>query len=109
MASGPDVSATLHGPVHLGAPGPSEAEMAKTSPGAGGTGSATVVAQPVSDASLNAGKPVDPKSAAAQSSESSNAKPEGTASKADSSSSSDTPPSPKKKGRFHVLKKLLPF
>jgi len=109
VSSGPDVSATLHGPVHLGAPPPSEAEMAKTPPGAGGAGSATLVAQPVSDASLNAGKPVDTNSAAAQSSETSKAKPEDTSSKAQSSTSSDTPPSPKKKGRFHVFKKLLPF
>jgi outer membrane protein assembly factor BamD len=109
VTSGPDVSATLRGPVHLGSTQPGEAEMAKTSPGATGTGSATVVAQPVSDTSLNAGKPVDLNSSGAQSSENNDAKAQATSSNAQGAASGDTSTSPKKKGRFHVFRKLIPF
>jgi outer membrane protein assembly factor BamD len=110
MSGGPDTSAALHGPVRLGGPPPGEVEMAKTSPGAAGAGNATVVARPVSDASLSTGKPVDSKTAAAQPSENSNAKAGDASSNAQSATSSGTPASPKKKGRFHIFKKLIkPF
>lgn len=109
MSSSPDTSATLRGPVHLGGPAPGEVEMAKTSPGTAGAGNATVVAQPVSDASLSSGKPVDPKTGA-PSSENTNAKAEEASSNAQSATSPETPPPAKKKGRFHIFKKLLkPF
>jgi outer membrane protein assembly factor BamD len=110
MSSGPDTSATLRGPVHLGGPPPGEAEMAKTSPGTAGAGKATVVAQPVSDASLSAGKPLDPQTGSTQSAENANAKPQEASSNDQSAASPDASTSPKKKGRFHILKKLVkPF
>lgn len=61
LSSSPDTSATRHGPVRLGGQKPAEVEVAKTPvPETAGN---TIVAQPVSDASLNSGKPVEPKSA----------------------------------------------
>jgi outer membrane protein assembly factor BamD len=168
MSSSPDVSATLQGPVHLGTPPPGGVEAAKTAPGAAAPAGATIVAQPVGDASLNAGKPVDSKSGAttppqnnapgaatpekkaedskpspptppqntssmtqasprtpnpsdaataekkAEDSKSASTSPtdkngsqaQGTA---PASNSSEAAPPAKKKGRFHILKKLLPF
>jgi len=62
MSGHPDTSATRRGPVRLGAPPPTEPQVATT--GAPGTTTTSVVAQPVSDASLSTGKPVEVKPAA---------------------------------------------
>jgi outer membrane protein assembly factor BamD len=105
MASAPDTSATLHGPVRLGGPQAGEVEVAKGPPtGVAPLGNAAIVAQPVGDASLTTGKPVDPKT------EPNSAKPNETAPD-QSPSGSTTPSEPaKKKSRFHALKKIIkPF
>jgi hypothetical protein len=111
MSSAPDTRATLHGPVRLGAPQPGQVEVAKTSPGAAQPGNAAIVVQPVGDASLNAGKPVDTAARdGITSPESGTAKAQDTSSNPQTQTSPDIPPSPKKKGRFHILKKLIkPF
>jgi outer membrane protein assembly factor BamD len=62
MASMPDTSATLRGPVHLGPAEASGVEMAKRTPAAPSLPNA-VVAEPVGDAGLNSGKAVDSKPA----------------------------------------------
>jgi outer membrane protein assembly factor BamD len=61
MSSAPDTSATLRGPVELGGGQASGVEMAKRTPTA--PSPAAIVAEPVSDASLNSEKAVDSKSA----------------------------------------------
>jgi len=63
LSSGPDTSATRRGPVRLGAPKPSEVEVAKapeSTPGA-----SSIVVQPVGEDSLKAGKPVGPSASGA--------------------------------------------
>jgi hypothetical protein len=84
MAVGPDTSATLRGPVELGgvkAGGVENAGATTSSPA-----SATLVAQPIGDAALNAGQPVD-------------AKPDADApSKATGSNALETPASPSSGG-----------
>jgi outer membrane protein assembly factor BamD len=67
MASTPDTSGALRGPVRLGGKEASGLEMAKRRPAAPSLPNATVVAEPVADASLNSGKPVDPNPSAANS------------------------------------------
>lgn len=119
MSSSPDVSATRHGPVRIGAAKPGEVEVAKTAePTPVGN---VVTAQPVGDAALNAGKPAESGSPATntESPNAGNAQKSGDSSQAqdkaqqnsstDKDSSSDTPPPQKKKGRFHILKKILPW
>jgi len=121
MASSPDTSATLHGPVHLGPPTPSEVEMAKKgATGGPGPGTASIVAQPVGESSLNSGQPItDSKSSSGQPSADSKAgtnpdssgtpAKENTADKSKSQDSGQTAPA-KKNGRFHFLKKVVkPF
>jgi len=106
MASTPDTSATLHGPVRLGEPPSGGPEVAKAPIGGPPPANATIVVQPMGDTGLTAGKPVDPK-----------ANPNDDAAKAketppEKSSPDSTSPSeaPKKKSRFHVLKKVVkPF
>jgi outer membrane protein assembly factor BamD len=101
-ASAPDTSATLHGPVRLGGPQAGQVEVAKGPPTGGAPpGNAAIVVQPVGDASLTTGKPVDPKT------DSNEAKPKETA--PDKSPPASTAPSEpaKKKSRFHVLKKII--
>jgi len=58
LSSSPNVSATRHGPVRLGA-NPNAVEVAKTP--APGTGGNTIAVEPVSDSSLNSAKAVEPK------------------------------------------------
>jgi outer membrane protein assembly factor BamD len=111
MSSSPDTSATLHGPVRLGgAPAPG-AEVAKTSPSVTPPASATIVAQPVGDASLSAGKAVDPRSAGTSAaSQGSNPKEEAGSGAPPEENPSGVPTPPKKKGRLRVFKKLIkPF
>jgi outer membrane protein assembly factor BamD len=61
MASTPDTSGALRGPVHLGATEASALEMAKRRPAAPSPSNAAIIAEPVADSSLNSAKPVDPK------------------------------------------------
>lgn len=112
LSSGPDTSATRHGPAHLGPAQPAQVEMAKAPAGpAAPTG--TIVVQPVSDASLNGGKATDPNpkpAGNATTTEKSQPDPKkDSAAAANSSDSSDIPPPARKKGRLHFLKKLVPF
>jgi len=109
MSSAPDTSQTLHGPVRLGSPQPGEVEVAKTTPTAAPPGNATIVVQPTSDASLNAGKPVDTKADSTSSTENSTAKAEDSSSKPQTDTSSDIPTTPKKKSRLGRLRRLVPF
>jgi outer membrane protein assembly factor BamD len=108
MAGAPNTSATRHGPVRLGSRSTAEVETAKTSEGE--VGGNTIVAKPVSDESLAAGKAVDPKSPEdppAGASESST-DPQTSATVATGDSAETVPQ--KKKGRFHIFKKLVkPF
>jgi hypothetical protein len=142
MASTPDTSATLRGPVRLGTAEASGVEVAKRTPAAPSLPNAAIVAEPVGDAGLNSGKAVDSKpgvdnsnkgtSANAQDnnanssgSESSSKAQENKVNSASNESSSKAGESkanpasqdqsgtvtpPKKKGRFHLLKKIVkPF
>jgi hypothetical protein len=85
MATGPDTSDTLRGPVELGATKAGGVENAGATPSS--PASATLVAQPIGDAGLNAGQPVD-------------AKPDADApSKPASSNAQDNPASPFASGR----------
>jgi len=63
MASTPDTSATLRGPVRLEATAASGIEVAKRAPAAPSLPNAAIVAEPVGDAGLNSGKAVDTKPA----------------------------------------------
>ncbi len=111
MSSAPDTSATRHGPVRLGGPKASEVEMAKAS--AGSTAAAnTIVVSPVSDTNLNAGKAVDPKpeGAAASGEGDKSSKAAQTTSAPTGNNSSESSVPVKKKGRFHLFKKVFkPF
>jgi outer membrane protein assembly factor BamD len=101
MASSPDTSATLFGPVHLGnASG--AAQTAKT-PAAPAAPSASIVASPASEKSLETGKPAE--GSASATSDADKAK-EDAAGKSQTNTSNPEAP-PKKKGRFHVLKKVI--
>jgi outer membrane protein assembly factor BamD len=61
MASGPDTSATLRGPVEMRGAQAGGVELAKRTPTAPPLPTAAIVAEPVGDASLNSGKAVDSK------------------------------------------------
>jgi outer membrane protein assembly factor BamD len=104
MSSAPDTSATLYGPVHIGATG-SGIESAKAAPTAVPP-SATVVATPVNEKSLNSGKPAE---ATATSNNDSGKATESTPEKAQPDAAKPAAPA-KKKSRLHVLKKVVkPF
>jgi outer membrane protein assembly factor BamD len=139
MATSPDTSATLRGPVEIGGAQASGVEMAKQPPTAPSLPNAAIIAGPVGDSSLNSGKSVDAKSAADNSNKGAsattpdpNANPSGSEgspkaqeNKLDSSSNersskagesnansapqdqSGTATPAKKKGRFHLLKKII--
>ena len=106
MVSGaPDTSATLFGPVHIGATG-SGIETAKGPQTAPPTANATVVAAPVNEKSLESGKPAE--ATATSTSDSGKAK-ESTPDKTQPDAAKTTEPA-KKKGHFHALKKIVkPF
>jgi outer membrane protein assembly factor BamD len=133
MASSPDTSATLRGPVQLRGSAPTGVEMAKGAPAPSTPPSAAIVAEPVGEASLNPGRSADP-NPSAEVSRSPGAKTEANASnsaptasgskvqqdkvassgndsgKAEKAKKNPDPfsvPSQKKKGRFHVLKKIV--
>jgi outer membrane protein assembly factor BamD len=102
FSSRPDMSATRHGPVVLGKPRPYEAVMAEATPAAPSPGN-SIVAQPVSESSLGAGKVVEPKPKAEANGQ--NSKPGASGTEA-----TDPKAQPeKKKGHFHFIKKLFPF
>ena len=105
ISSAPDTSATLHGPVHIGPPS-GEVQVAKTPAGGVQPPVGSIVVQPVGESSLGPTKPTDPKAAPNDAT----ANPQETAPE-QSSPNSTTPDEPaKKKGRFHVLKKIVkPF
>jgi outer membrane protein assembly factor BamD len=116
LSSGPDTSATRHGPVRLGQPTPEEVEVARGSQAT--PGSASIVAQPVGEEALKTGQPVNPTpaadgSASANSSSSQNAK--GESKQEDSSASqqgekSESNPPKKKKAKRSLFKRILkPF
>src|SRR5271157_478036 len=139
MASTPDTSATLRGPVRLEATAASGIEVAKRAPAAPSLPNAAIVAEPVGDAGLNSGKAVDTKPAVDNSdkgtsanTQDNNANPPGTESSSKAPENKAGAPSnessskaaerkanpapqdesatvtpPKKKGRFHVLKKIV--
>ncbi len=120
MSGAPDTSATRHGPVRLGAPKPSGVEMAKSSAeGAPQSPGNSIVAKPVTDASLSEGKPVDSKLAAGDpSGQNGNTPPDPNTHgakaqddpKGNATNTSPDVPIQKKKGKFHILKKVLkPF
>jgi len=104
MSSAPDTSATLFGPVHIGATG-SGIEAAKA-PAAAPSPSATVVATPVNEKTLDSGKPAE---ATATSNNDSGKAKESTPEKTQPDAAKPAAPA-KKKSRFHVLKKVVdPF
>jgi outer membrane protein assembly factor BamD len=109
MSANPDLSATRHGPVQLGPRRPSETVMAKGTESTGSSGNSIAV-QPVGEESLKAGKAVDVKPSsqvATNGAETPNDK--GSAEKTGKSSADSSQP-PKKKGRFHLFKKIVnPF
>jgi len=119
LSSAPDTSQTRHGPVRLGAPPPTEVQVATTP--TGGTGGTSLVVQPVSEERLKAGKPVGASPAAeGKQAGDGEAKPQagadnpkGEADKpapqGQQTTSDETVPQ-KKKGKFGFLKKIVkPF
>jgi len=106
MVSGsPDTSATLYGPVHLGPNSGFGIETAKT-PTAAPSGNSAIVATPVNEKSLATAKPAE--ATANPNNDSEKAK-ESTSDKSQPAAATPTEPA-KKKGRFHVLKKVVkPF
>jgi len=103
MSGSPDTSATRHGPVHVGPPRPSEVEMAKGVTAPAAAPGNTIVAQPVSALSLDAGTAQDPKPADKAAGDG----------KTDAVKSADSPPPPppraRKKSKFRFIKKIVPY
>ncbi len=105
ISSGPNLSATRHGPVQLGPPRATQPEMAK-GPATSAPSGSTVVVQPVGEDALKNGQAVS-------------AQPNGTGQGAASDKQAangdkpsenpqtDPAPPPKKKGRLHFLKKIF--
>jgi len=107
MSSAPDVSSTRHGPAVLGPkPAPIEAAAA-AAPSQPAPGGASIAVQPVGDAALNSGKPVETKPAASDTTQSPPNSPSSTTAAPSNPSPDPEPPVKKKKKSF--LKKLLPF
>jgi outer membrane protein assembly factor BamD len=106
MSSAPDTSTTLFGPVHLGTTSGSGIEVAKGPQTAAPSANAAIVATPVSEKSLESGKP--PEATASPKDDNGKAK-ENTPAKGQTEAAKPTEPA-KKKGHFHVLKKIVkPF
>jgi outer membrane protein assembly factor BamD len=104
MSGAPDTSTTLFGPVHLGATG-SGIEAAKAQPAAPPV-NATIVATPVNEKSAEPEKPAE--STTPPKNDSDKAK-ESTPDKSQSPPAKPAEPA-KKKGHFHILKKIVdPF
>jgi outer membrane protein assembly factor BamD len=106
VSSGPDTSATLFGPVHLGTTGEGSIQAAKAPPTVVPPPSAAVIASPASEKSLEAGKPVE--TSASSHNDTGTAK-ESTSDK-NSPSGTESAAATKHRSRFHVLKKIvMPF
>ncbi|HUI43508.1 MAG TPA: outer membrane protein assembly factor BamD [Terriglobia bacterium] len=134
FSGAPDLSATRHGPVHLGPYPASGAEQAKAQPP---SAVGTITAQPMPDSSTEAGAAASPAGSTAAPPPGSNAaqppagageaaattpkeaggtsgaalgaSPAAAAAKSAKDPDPDDSPAPKKKGKFHFLKKLFPF
>jgi outer membrane protein assembly factor BamD len=120
ISSAPDTSATLFGPVHLGpysGIGSGAATGAQTA-----ASSAAIVATPVSEKSLDSAKPAEPPTSPNDDSGKPKETPPAAGPSADDGKPKDNNAAPsqteaakpavpaKKKGRFHVLKKIVdPF
>jgi outer membrane protein assembly factor BamD len=108
MASSPDLSATRHGPVQLGPPPPASTVMAGGEQG-GVPGNALSV-QTVGEGSLKAGKAVPAQTSASGDSKSSQAASNDDSKTKDGKEPGQADSTPKKKGKFHFLKKVVkPF
>lgn len=117
LSSSPDTSATRHGPVRLGPAKPAEVEVAKAPASAPSVG--TVVAQPVGDAALKSGTPVESSGSASggetaapagAGADPSAAKPENSAQASKEVDKESNPQSPKKKKNRSLFKKIIkPF
>jgi outer membrane protein assembly factor BamD len=106
MASTPDTSATLFGPVHIGTPSGSGIETAKGPQSAAPSPNAAIVATPVTEKSLEPAKPAE--GTPSPNNDSGTAK-GNTPDKTQTDATQPAQPA-KKKGRFHVLKKIIdPF
>ena len=106
FSSAPDISSTRHGPVIPGPAVQTAVEAAKT-PAPAAAGGNSVAVQPVGDASLKAGTPVDPKAEAKPASENKDSQ---TAKPGDNQEpAKDSKETKKKKGKLHIIKKLFPF
>jgi outer membrane protein assembly factor BamD len=119
LSSAPDTSATRRGPVRLGGAKPSGVEVATTPPpSVPGAGGSTIVAQPVGEDSLKAGKPVSSNPTANESvaETPANAQAASSTEKAAESPNasgngqgSEAGPPKKKKGRSFLKKLIKPF
>ncbi len=106
MSGSPDTSTTLFGPVHIGAAPGGGIETAKGPQTAVPSANAAIVATPVSEKSLEPEKPAE--STTNPNNNSEKAK-ESTPDNSKTEAAKPTEP-PKKKGRFHALKKIVkPF
>ena len=105
FSGSPDTSTTRRGPTQLGPPLPSQT-VAVPGPGGAGAPGNTLAVQPVGEESLKAGESVSPKPAE-------NGEPNGektAAADENKPENTATVPPPKKKGKFHILKKIVkPF
>lgn len=127
FASAPDTSATLYGPVHLGGVSAATVESAKGAQGATPPATA-IVATPVNEKSVETEKPAEtsttpnsdsgkakeatPEKTQPDAAKSDAAKTDSATAKTDSTKSDAAKPDQpaKKKGRFHLLKKVVdPF
>ena len=117
LSSSPDTSATRRGPVRLGPAKPAAVEVANAPASSPGVG--TVVAQPVGDAALESGTPVESSGSASggeaaapagSGADPSAAKPENSAQASKEVDKESNPQSPKKKENRSLFKKIIkPF
>jgi outer membrane protein assembly factor BamD len=103
MSSTPDTSATLFGPVHIGTASSSGIQTAKGPQTVAPSPNATIVATPVTEKSLEPAKPAV--GTPSPNNDSEKAK-ESTPDKSQTDTTQPTEPV-KKKGRFHILKKIV--
>jgi len=104
ISNAPDTSTTLFGPVHIGTSG--SGIEAATAQAAAPSPNAAIVASPLNEKKAEPGKPAE--ATATSTSDSGKAK-ESTPDKAQPDAAKPAPPA-KKKGRFHLLKKVIdPF
>jgi outer membrane protein assembly factor BamD len=92
MASTPDTSATLRGPVEIGGAPASGVEVAKRTRTAPSLPNAAIIAQPVGDASLNSGKAVESKPPLDNSGKAASAKPQDNQASSSASESNSKAP-----------------